>query len=74
MHPRPSWRRRSAGWGKPGFEAALTRLVAGGVCPDNLIVLAYRDAGPPLVLFRQADQPQVFAATGQHLSGRGLSA
>jgi len=44
-----------------GFEGALDaflRRVLGG---DNLIVLAYRQAGPPLVLYRAADNPAVFA-------------
>ncbi|MFZ1470840.1 MAG: helix-turn-helix transcriptional regulator [Paracoccaceae bacterium] len=49
--------------GKPGFEAALMALFRQMVAPDNLIVLAYRDAGPPLVLWRQASQRQVFAQT-----------
>lgn len=47
--------------GAPGFEGALTGWFHRCVAPDNLIVLAYRDVGPPQVLFRQSDQPQVFA-------------
>ncbi len=31
------------------------------VAPDNLIILAYRDAGPPQILFQQTDLPQVFS-------------
>ncbi|MEZ5797247.1 MAG: helix-turn-helix transcriptional regulator [Paracoccaceae bacterium] len=46
--------------GKPGFESALMALFQRLVAPDNLIVLAYRDAGPPQVLFRQTERPQVF--------------
>ena len=48
--------------GRPGFEAALLAFLGRAVAPDNLIVLAYRDAAPPLVLFRQAAQARVFAA------------
>jgi DNA-binding CsgD family transcriptional regulator len=48
--------------GGPGFESALHDWLRRCVAPDNLIVLAYRDAGPPQVLFRQSDRPQVFAA------------
>lgn len=40
--------------GRPGFESAMATWFQRAVAPDNLIVLAYRDAGPPLVLFRQA--------------------
>jgi len=47
--------------GRPGFESALLALFRRIVAPDNLIVLAYRDAGPPQVLYRQTDLPQVFA-------------
>ncbi|MGQ0566332.1 MAG: helix-turn-helix transcriptional regulator [Gemmobacter sp.] len=47
--------------GRPGFESALLAFLGRAVAPDNLIVLAYRDAAPPLVLFRQAQQPSVFA-------------
>lgn len=45
----------------PGFEGALQEWFRRCVAPDNLIILAYRDAGPPQVLFRQSDQPQVFS-------------
>lgn len=47
--------------GAPGFEAALDaflRRVLGG---DNLVILAYRTARPPLVLYHAADNPAVFA-------------
>jgi DNA-binding CsgD family transcriptional regulator len=47
--------------GRAGFETALMAFLSRAVAPDNLIVLAYRDAAPPLVLFRQAALPQVFA-------------
>jgi hypothetical protein len=47
--------------GRDGFEAALWELFLAVAQPDNLIVLAYRDAGPPLVLYRRFSHPQVFA-------------
>lgn len=47
--------------GGAGFEGALQDWFRRCVAPDNLIILAYRDAGPPQVLFRQSDQPQVFS-------------
>lgn len=47
--------------GAPGFENALMGWFRRCVAPDNLIVLAYRDVGPPQVLFRQSDHPQVFS-------------
>ena len=47
--------------GGPGFEGALQDWFRRCLMPDNLIILAYRDAGPPQVLFRQSDKPQVFA-------------
>jgi len=48
--------------GRPGFEAALLAFLGRAVAPDNLLVLAYRDAAPPLVLFRQAAEARVFAS------------
>ncbi|MDZ4096372.1 MAG: LuxR family transcriptional regulator, partial [Paracoccaceae bacterium] len=47
--------------GQKGFEAELRGWLLRCLSFDNLIVLGYRDAGPPLMLFRRADQPQVFA-------------
>ncbi len=47
--------------GAPGFESALHDWFLRCVAPDNLIILAYRDAGPPQVLFRQSTRPNVFA-------------
>ena len=44
-----------------GFEGALHEWFRRCVAPDNLIILAYRNAGPPQVLFRQSDKPQVFS-------------
>lgn len=46
--------------GGAGFEGALHDWFRRCVAPDNLIILAYRDAGAPQVLFRQSDLPQVF--------------
>lgn len=48
--------------GRPGFEAALWDMFRRTVMPDNLIVLAYRDGGPPQIIYTQSDQPPVFAA------------
>jgi DNA-binding CsgD family transcriptional regulator len=47
--------------GTTGFEAAFWRVCQGVAQPDNLVVLAYRDGGPPLVLQRVASNPRVFA-------------
>lgn len=47
--------------GRPGFESALTAFFHRAAAPDNLIVLAYRDAGPPQVLFRQSDSAATYA-------------
>lgn len=46
---------------REGFEAAFWQLALALARPDNLIVLGYRDTGPPLVLLRQATSPRVFA-------------
>lgn len=43
-----------------GFAAALWELCRSLAQPDNLIVLAYRDAGPPVVLLQRAGHPRVF--------------
>jgi DNA-binding CsgD family transcriptional regulator len=43
-----------------GFAQCLWNLCQALANPDNLIVLAYRDAGPPLALLRRADNPRVF--------------
>ncbi len=48
--------------GRAGFETALLAFLRRAVAPDNLMVLAYRDAAPPVVLFRQAEDVMVFAA------------
>ena len=47
--------------GKPGFELALLEVFRRVAAPDNLLVLAYRDTGPPQVLYSQAVQTEVFA-------------
>jgi DNA-binding CsgD family transcriptional regulator len=46
----------------PGFEAALWDMFRRTVAPDNMVVLAYVDSGPPQILYTQTDQPRVFAA------------
>ena len=46
--------------GGPEFEGTLHDWLCRCLEPDNLIVLAYRDAGPPLVLYQQADDPKVY--------------
>ena len=56
--------------GRPGMEAALWQVFRAVAAPDNLIVLAYRDTGPPEALYRQTDDPQVFAELERtYLSG-----
>jgi DNA-binding CsgD family transcriptional regulator len=47
--------------GGAGFETALHDWFARSMAPDNHIILAYRDAGPPQVLFRKSDKAQVFS-------------
>ena len=47
--------------GQRGFEASLWQLFRRVAVPDNLLVLAYRDTGPPQVLYSQALQGKVFA-------------
>lgn len=55
---------------QPGFEAALWQLLRRVVAPDNLVALAYRDTGPPQVLYLQSDQARVFAQMdGTYLAG-----
>lgn len=56
--------------GAPGFEKALWGLFRAVAAPDNLIILAYRNAGPPMVLYKLTDHPQVFAELDQtYLAG-----
>ena len=47
--------------GQPGFETALLGVLHRVAAPDNLLILAYRDSGPPQLLYRQTDLPRVFA-------------
>jgi DNA-binding CsgD family transcriptional regulator len=47
--------------GSPGFENSLWHLFRRVAAPDNLLVLAYRDACPPQVLYSQSTQAGVFA-------------
>jgi DNA-binding CsgD family transcriptional regulator len=52
------------------FEEALWDLLLAAVRPDNLVVLAYRDAGPPVALYRRSLLPGVFAELDQtYLAG-----
>jgi DNA-binding CsgD family transcriptional regulator len=51
--------------GREGFEARLWDLFLALARPDNLVILAYRDAGPPLVLYLRSTDPQVFAQLEQ---------
>jgi DNA-binding CsgD family transcriptional regulator len=46
---------------REGFAVALWDLCKALAVPDNLIVLAYRDAGPPILLLHRAETPRVFA-------------
>ena len=56
--------------GRAGFETALWQMFRAVAAPDNLIVLAYRDSGPPEVLYRWTENPQVFAELeGTYLPG-----
>lgn len=43
-----------------GFGAALWALCGALAGPDNLVVMAYRDAGPPVILLTRAENPRVF--------------
>lgn len=47
--------------GRAGFEEALWEFLRRCVDPDDLLILAYRDAGLPEVLYRRSDDPEVFA-------------
>ncbi|MCX7286639.1 MAG: helix-turn-helix transcriptional regulator [Rhodobacterales bacterium] len=51
--------------GRDRFEPAMWEFFQGIVRPDNLIILAYRDAGPPLILYLRFNHPQVFAELDQ---------
>ena len=51
--------------GRDQFEPALWDFFLAIAQPDNLIILAYRDAGPPLVLYRRFAHPQVFSLIEQ---------
>jgi DNA-binding CsgD family transcriptional regulator len=47
--------------GKHDFESTLWALMQTVAQPDNLVILAFHDTGPPQVMYRRADHPQVFA-------------
>jgi DNA-binding CsgD family transcriptional regulator len=56
--------------GKPDFQSLLWSFLHTVAQPDNLVVMAFQDAGPPLVLYRRGDHPQVFAELDRvYLSG-----
>ena len=56
--------------GNPGFDLALLAFLQAVCAPDNLLILAFRSAGPPQVLFRHSATPQVFARLDQtYLAG-----
>ncbi len=47
--------------GGAGFEPALWAFLQRACAADNLVVLAFRTAAPPLALYRQAAEPRAFA-------------
>jgi DNA-binding CsgD family transcriptional regulator len=47
--------------GGAGFPAAFAGWLQSLAAPDNLILLAFRDSGPPEVLLRQSRAPLVFS-------------
>lgn len=47
--------------GGPGFETALFDFLRRATEADNMVVLAFREGGPPLSLFHAAADPRVFA-------------
>jgi DNA-binding CsgD family transcriptional regulator len=47
--------------GKADFETLLWAFLHAVTQPDNLVVMVFQDSGPPLVLYRRGDHPQVFA-------------
>ena len=56
--------------GLDGFEAALWSLFQAVLRPDNLVILAYRDAGAPVLLYRKSLTPAVFGKLEQtYLAG-----
>lgn len=56
--------------GQARFESALWDLFQVLVRPDNLVVLVYRDAGPPRALYSRSALPVVFAELDQtYLAG-----
>jgi DNA-binding CsgD family transcriptional regulator len=57
----PELARVIATLGRTGFEEALWQMFLALVRPDNMLVLAYSDAGPALELFRRAGDERIFA-------------
>jgi DNA-binding CsgD family transcriptional regulator len=78
MKPLPNAAERALGevirrLGRPGFETALWDFLRRALAPDNLLILALRDAAPPEVLFARADHPDTFARLGSvYLAGAYL--
>lgn len=59
--------------GGPGFPAAFAGWLQILAAPDNLILLAFRDAGPPELLYRHSRAPQVFSRLeSEYLAGAYL--
>lgn len=55
---------------QPAFNTSLASLLQGIASPDNLVYLAYRGSGAPLMLFTQTADPTVFAELeGTYLPG-----
>jgi DNA-binding CsgD family transcriptional regulator len=50
-----------AGLRQEGFGEAVWALCDALAAPDNMIVMAYQDSGPPLVLLSRAENAKVFA-------------
>lgn len=50
-----------AGLHQEAFPEALWRICGALASPDNLIAMAYRDTGPPVVLLTRAENSRVFA-------------
>jgi DNA-binding CsgD family transcriptional regulator len=53
----------------PGFPAAMFAFLQRATDADNLVILAYRRSGPPLVLYKSAKGPQVFSQIETTYSG-----
>lgn len=59
--------------GAKGFETALAEVFRRAIGADSTLILAFREADPPTLLFRQADRSAVFAALEEvYLAGAYL--